>query len=1091
MSSSESRAGDPDSSEIVADIALSALTKDLDSMFTASEDNFQREKDNQDHSQLNLQKTELSVESNDGNFNEQSNNEPTGLVTSQLSEKVGVEDSQTLSTSKANLKNDIEKEAGVDVSINDNSSSETTLKPEQTIKRESAVTETGEASGQQNKELRSIQPTESVDSSDDSDEEEEEDDPPILMYSRLNQLPPNLFKSDAVSTATFHENVFIFGTHSGSIHLCNPDFSAIRTFKAHRASVLSLYTDGIFFSSGSMDGTIVIGAVNDARDIVMFDYKRPIHAVVLDRNYQRTRSFVCGGMSGKVIYSSKNWLDQRVDVNLDEGHGPIICIQAIDDLILWMNDQGITVYHVPARQVISVIEKPSDSFRSDLYWPRVSFPETDRVLIAWGNYIWSLRVSVKGPLSGNAGAGSSVKSRLLPSAASLSFRTSVPEKNVVVEHVYKVDFLISGIATFADDQWIVLAYNPPQKDEKTGNVQPLNPDLRLLRALDGVTIHDEEIGFDSAESLGLNDYFLGYHIGASSTRYFIVSARGGVVAQQIQLGDRLQWYLDRDLYYKAWSMSKYLVKPIERLNYGVEHLDQLVKLDKWEEAASWMAELLYLDSKEFPIGDTKSTLGTRVSSALQLEENEQIVKEIGNQWNQWCEIFIKSGHEKELTKVIPKDSRWSLQKSFYSSVLQYWLSCLSETELAYDLLKEWDIELYDVDTVTSTIELILELHPDNLVLRKILCDIYENSLSPAKVVPHLCFLRDPLIIQFLDQNHILTSFITSIPNFIKLRFKKDDDIQRLSVNQIRNVLKDIIAILVQKRFEIVPQRVVELMATNHVEVVSYLYLEQLAAIDDLLVRDLEDVRIELYCQFDRPKLLPFLTNHKRFNIAKAIELCEVSALVDELIYLLGQTGENKKALKLIMEELDDPQRAIKFAKAQNDQDTWNILLDFSYSRPTYIKALIELCDDQSSRFYNPITILQNMSTEVDIDGLKESFTRVALDNDLNVVVNQLVLRIVYKRSEELSQQLNSDMLRGMQFASDSPELKKISDLFETFVITLTGRNSLPVIGLVSSVVQNDKFAYRLSTDLASKLKHIKFLNEMHECIEVTENISAQ
>lgn len=908
------------------------------------------------------------------------------------------------------------------------------------------------------------------------EDDDEDEDPPILKYSRLSQVPSNLFKNDPVSASTFYETVFIFGTHSGTIHICKPDFTTIRTFKAHRASILSLYTDGTYFASGSMDGTIVIGSISDARDIVMFDYKRPIHAVVLDRNYQRSRSFMCGGMSGKVIYSSKNWLDQRVDVTLDENHGPVISINTIDDLVFWMNDLGITVYHVTSRQVIAIIEKPADAFRSDLYWPKVSFPETDRILIAWGNYIWSLRSSVKSPL-GNTGAGSSVKSRLLPSAASLSFRTSVQEKSVHVEHMYKLDYLVSGIASYDGDQWIVLAYNPPVEDEKSGRLEPQNPDLKLIRAQDGAVTHEEEIGFDSAESLGLNDYSLGYHIGPSDSRYFIISARSGVIAQKIQLDDRLQWYLDRHKYYHAWSMSKHLVKPLDNLKFGIRHLGFLVEQDDWDGAAAWMSELLFLDPKEFPVGDTKSTLGTRVSGALQLEEKEAYVKEIGSQWDQWCEIFIKSGHEKELTQIIPKDSRWSLHKSHYTKILQYWLANIDSSDIAYELLKEWDSDLYEVDGVTGTIELILELQSNLTRLRRSLCDIYENNFEPAKVVPHMCIMRDPNIIQFLDQNHILPSFISSIPKFIKYRFKKDTDLELLPVNQVRNILKEVTTILVQRRFEIQPETVVKLMTENYMDILSYLYLEELASIDELLARDFEDTRIKFYCQFDRPKLLPFLMNNQHYNIAKAIEICELSAMVDELVYLLGKTGENKKALELIMEQLNDPERAIKFAKAQTDLETWNTLLEYSFSRPAYIKALIELSDDQSSKFYNPITILQRMSTELNIEGLKESITRVALDNDLNVILNQLVLRIVYKKSEELSKKLNSDMLVGFQFSADSEDLRKVADLFETYVLTLSGKNLPPTIGLVSGVVARDEFAYRLSTDLMSKLKHIQSLQE--------------
>lgn len=118
-------------------------------------------------------------------------------------------------------------------------------------------------------------------SEDEEEDEEEDDDPPMLKYTRLNKLPPNFFTKDPVSTCTFHESVFIFATHSGIVHICKPNFDSIRTFKAHRASILSVYTDGIYFATASMDGTVVIGSISDEKDIVAYDFARPVHAVVL------------------------------------------------------------------------------------------------------------------------------------------------------------------------------------------------------------------------------------------------------------------------------------------------------------------------------------------------------------------------------------------------------------------------------------------------------------------------------------------------------------------------------------------------------------------------------------------------------------------------------------------------------------------------------------------------------------------------------------------------------------------------------------------------------------------------------------------
>lgn len=935
-----------------------------------------------------------------------------------------------------------------------------------------------EENGTAQEHLNGVIEEESESDDDEEEEEEEEDDePPLLKYTRLNKLPANFFKKDPVLSSFFHESVFIFGTHSGFLHITNPDFTPIRTKKAHRASILSLYSDGNYFASGSMDGTVVIGSIHDEKDIVMFDFKRPIHAVVLDKNYQRTRSFVYGGMSGNVVYSSKNWLDQRVEVVLDQDNGPIVAILSIDDLLVWMNDKGITVYHTATKQVISVIAKPTDSFRSDLYWPRISFPETDRLLVAWGNYIWSLRASIK--LAGaGSGAGSSVKSRILPGAASLSFR-SAQEKKIEIEHVFKVDYLIAGIASFKDDLWIVLAYNQSEKD-KSGRFIPQNPDIKLLSSLDGSTQHEEEIGFNTKENLGLNDYSLGTHIGLSSVRYFIMSARDGVIAEQVQLDDRLQWYLDRKMYLKAWNMSQHLVTPVKRLGFGILHVESLVKEDKWDEATEWLTTLLSLNTDEFPIDDTKSTIGTKVSTTLQAEDKELYVREVGRQWTQWSSVLIKSSHVPDLTRIIPTDPRWNLPKGIYTQILRYWIENSLNLDEVYNLLEKWSLELFEVKQVTATIEELLESDPGNARLRRQLCSLYERAFEPAKAVPHLAKLKDANIIPLLAEHHILPLFISQIPSFARLRFDNESDIDRLPVDKLEVQLEDITQILVDSRHEIPPATILKLMDESHLDIMSYFYLEKLLGIDELIVKSFGDDQIRLYSQYNRPKLLPFLIGHDNYDISKAIEACEMSAFVDELVFLLGKTGENKKALKLIMEELDDPERAIAFAKRQNDQDTWTILLEHSFSRPKFIKALIELADDQSSSFYNPITILQRMDTDVQIDGLKESVTKVSNDNDLNLIVNQLVLKVVYKRSEEVSQTFYLDKIRALEIDAKDAKLKVLFDSYETVVVFADDDSTKVKFELVnsSSILNgNDPSAKQLFKSLQLKLDHITRLRK--------------
>lgn len=904
------------------------------------------------------------------------------------------------------------------------------------------------------------------------EDDEEDDEPPILKYTRLSALPPNFFRKDPISTLYYDENLFIFGTHTGLLLFTKPDFTHIRSFRAHKASVLSLYTDGTYFASGSMDGTVVIGSVDDANDIVMFDYKRPVHAVVLDKNYQKNRSFIYGGMSGKVVYSYKSWLDQRTELVLDEENGVIVGIQAIDDLLLWMNDKGITIYHVTTKQVITTITKPSDSFRSDLYWPRICFPESNMLLIAWGNYIWSLKISLKG--TSGSGAGTSIRSRYLPSAPSLSFRLS-NEKKVEIEHVYKMDFLISGIGSFKDDLWIVLVYNQPEKNEETGKIQAQNPDIKLISSIDGATVHEEEIGFDFTDNLGLNDYHLGKHIGERSVRYFIMSARDAIVAEQIQLDDRLQWYLDREMYLEAWQMSQHIVSPIKRLTYGVSYIDSLLKQEEWSEAANMMLKILHVDPSDFPLTDTKSTLGTKASTTLLIEDKEALVKEISTLWIKWISKFIKAGHVEEIVSVVPADTRWNLPKKLFSEILDYWIDRLPESSKFYDLINTWDIDLYDITLTTAKMESYLEQHEDDTRLRKLLIALYERSYNPRKAIPHLIHLKDPNIFGFLTSNSILPYFIDEIPTYITFRFEKPSDLELLPVNKVGAKLQDVIELLVDARHEISPSKVIQVMSDNHLDVLNYFYIEELVNIDELLVKNLENVRVQLYGQYDRSKLLPFLTSHDNYDISKAIEICERNSLIEELIYLLGKVGENKKAMQLIMEQLNDPRRAIRFARIQNDRETWDILLLHSYTRPEFIKALIELADDKSNEYYNPITILQNMNTDVEVEGLKDSVIKVEKENEMTKIMNDLILRIIMKRSQHYSQTYYKDMIRGISI--DEKDFEYLASEYEALAVLADTSEGKYRLAKETELLPDSTWAKKSFTSLGPKLEHLKALRQ--------------
>ncbi|RCK63769.1 Vacuolar protein sorting-associated protein 41 [Candida viswanathii] len=902
---------------------------------------------------------------------------------------------------------------------------------------------------------------------DEEDEESEEDEePPMLKYTRLNKLPPNFFTKDPVSTCTFHESVFIFATHSGIVHICKPSFETIRTFKAHRASILSVYTDGSYFATASMDGTVVIGSIADEKDIVAYDFARPVHAVVLDSNYNKTRSFISGGMAGQVIYSSKGWLGKRSDIILDKDNGPIVSIQLIDDLVLWMNDKGISVFHLPVRQVISVLAKPEDSPRSDLYWPRVTFPDPDRLIIAWSNYVWSLRVSIKTSEDAKNDAPSpSGMSRILPSTASISFK-AVQEKKVEVEHTFKLDSLVSGIASFKDDLWMVLTYTPPEVDEDTGKKEFFNPDLKLINSTTGEVEFEEELGLKDINNLGLNDFMLGSHI-ETVPKYYVISAKDGVIAEEFQLSDRLAWYLENENYLLAWEISEHLATPIKRLSYGTQYVDLLVKDDEWEKAAQFLRSLLLITSNK-DINETKSL--TQISTNSSQGEFE---KEVLNYWETWAAIFINSNHIRELTEVVPIEVG-CLPTSIYNKILKYWIK--EDSEKLLQLINTWDVGLYNVQEIEKELH---SLAVGNETIERALVLLYNKTLNPIKAVPHLVHLKDPHIVEYLSDNHILVNFTSQLPAMINLMFKPGD-LETLLVAEIEPRLEKVVSILVDHRLEIAPREIVNLLNEADLSYVSYFYLEKLGEIDNFLVEGFGNDRVKLYADYKREKLLPFLTKNDDYDIEAAITICENSEYTKELVYLLGKIGQNKQALTLVIHKLEDPEMAIQFAKHQNDRETWEMLLDESMTRPKFIKALIENSDETSNPFYDPISILQRMPSDFVIEGLTESVIEFSKNNDLNMLLNQIILKIIYKQSALTSQEYKKEKIKGFEIQVDA-SIREMIQKFETIVAFVSnsgngnGDSKIIDIQLESKLV--DDYSKLPYSSLSEKLAHLKELED--------------
>jgi hypothetical protein len=71
------------------------------------------------------------------------------------------------------------------------------------------------------------------------------------------------------------------------------------------------------------------------------------------------------------------------------------------------------------------------------------------------------------------------------------------------------------------------------------------------------------------------------------------------------------------------------------------------------------------------------------------------------------------------------------------------------------------------------------------------------------------------------------------------------------------------------------------------------------------------MQVELYADYEPRLLLPFLQSSHHYTLDKAYEVCTKRGLTKERVFILGRMGNSRKALALIVNELQDMQQVKK------------------------------------------------------------------------------------------------------------------------------------------------------------------------------------
>ena len=451
----------------------------------------------------------------------------------------------------------------------------------------------------------------------------------------------------------------------------------------------------------------------------------------------------------------------------------------------------------------------------------------------------------------------------------------------------------------------------------------------------------------------------------------------------------------------------------EKRRIGERWLQQLVAADEWTKAGQVCGKVLTTSSS----------------------------------WEHWIWEFAHSGKFEEITPFIPTTRlQPPLPSLVYEVVLGHYIS--RDRLRLKDLLERWPPELYDVNSIIQAIKGKLKVEDvrentvedgqpgrDWRILMDGLAELYLADGRPREALHCYIRLQDAdAAMDLISEKHLVDAVSDDIPGLILLRVSKEQ--QKIApLSELEEASSEAICLLVNEaHYGIVRPEAVIAQLEHRDGMLPYLffYLRALwngdtthekhtaspTLINDLaasegksLVSSFADTALPLFAEYDRPLLMTFLKTSQSYTLETASAICEQRHYIPELVYLLSKEGRTKRALFLIIDDLQDVSQAIAFAKEQDDPDLWDDLLDYSMNKPRFIRGLLE----EVGTAINPITLVRRIPEGLEIEGLREGLSRMIKEYEIQDSISEGVARVLRGEVAMGMSTLRTGQKRGVKF----------------------------------------------------------------------------
>ncbi|XP_067888325.1 vacuolar protein sorting-associated protein 41 homolog isoform X1 [Heterodontus francisci] len=530
----------------------------------------------------------------------------------------------------------------------------------------------------------------------------------------------------------------------------------------------------------------------------------------------------------------------------------------------------------------------------------------------------------------------------------------LPTRYVEIVSAFESEFYISGLAPLGERLVLLMYVN--EMLEQMDKEHCARPRLDIVHHLPDSY---EEISSDALSVRGFQenecrDYSLEHSDGESL--FYIISPRDIVVAKERDQDDHIEWLLEKKKYEEAMMAAEISQRNIKRhniLDIGRAYVNYLVDKGDYHGAARKCQKIL--------------------GKNMDLWENEVY-------------RFKKIGQLKAISQYLPRgDLR--LRPAIYEMILYEFLE--SDYEGFASLIREWPGDIYNNMTVVRSVLDHLDRAPSNRTLLTTLAELYTYDQRYDKALEIYLKLRHKDVFQLIHKHNLFSSIKDKI--VLLMEFDKEQAVNMLLDNE------DKISI----------DKVVEELK-NQPEL-QHVYLHNLFKRDHHKGQKFHERQISLYAEYDRPNLLPFLRDSTHCPLEKALEICQQRNFVEETVFLLSRMGNSRRALQMITEELQDVDKAIEFAKEQDDAELWEDLISHSIDKPPFITGLL----NNIGTHVDPILLICRIKEGMEIPNLRDSLVKILQDYNLQILLREGCKKIIVSDCLALLKKMHKTQMRGV------------------------------------------------------------------------------